>query len=143
MELKIVINKECEEKVIVYAHEKTRLVTEIEELINSNSVDLIGYGNNTAVKLNLNDIICFCVEDNKVYAVTEKEKLRLKCRLYQLEENLNGNFVKINQSCIANIKKIDRFTASVGGALTVIFKNGYRDYVSRRNVKTVKERLEL
>lgn len=143
MKLQIVIDPNRDEEIIVYAHNKSPLVIEIEELVNSRSVDLIGYADNETVKLNLNDIYCFFTEDNKVYALTENEKYRLKSRLYQLEENLNNNFVKINQSCIANIRKIDRFKATVGGSLTVIFKNGYVDFVSRRNLKNVKERLGL
>ena len=143
MKLQIVIDSNRDEEIIVYAHNKSPLVIEIEELVNSCSVDLIGYAENETVKLNLNDIYCFFTEDNKVYALTENEKYRLKSRLYQLEENLNNNFVKINQSCIANIRKIDRFKATVGGSLTVIFKNGHVDFVSRRNLKNVKERLGL
>ena len=143
MKLQIVIDPNRDEEILIYSHKKTQLINEIEELVNNNSVDLIGYTENEAVKLNLNDIYCFFTEDNKVYALTKNEKYRLKSRLYQLEENLNNNFVKINQSCIANIKKIDRFKATVGGSLTVIFKNGYVDFVSRRNLKNVKERLGL
>jgi len=143
MKLQIVIEKNRDEEILIYAHEKTPLICEIEELVNNNFIDLKGYTENETVKLNLNDIYCFITEDNKVYALTEKGKYRLKLRLYQLEENLNNNFVKINQSCIANIKKIDRFKATVGGSLTVIFKNGYVDFVSRRNLKKVKERLGL
>ena len=86
---------------------------------------------------------CFSVEDNRVYAVTEKEKLQLKIRLYQVEEMADKGFVKINQSCVANIRHIKRFDASVSGTLRVVFKNGYTDYVSRRQLKTVKERLGL
>jgi acetyl esterase/lipase len=41
------------------------------------------------------------------------------------------------------IKHIKRFNTSVGGALTVTLQNGFRDYVSRRQLKSVKERLEL
>jgi len=66
---------------------------------------------------------------------------RLNHRLYQLEERLGTRFLKINQSCLANIQQIQRFDASLAGALLVIFKNGYRDYVSRRQLKTVKERM--
>lgn len=143
MKLQIVIDHNHDEEILIYAHEKTPLICEIEELVKNNSVDLIGYTENETVKLNLNDVYCFFTEDNKVYALTENEKYRLKSRLYQLEENLNNSFVKINQSCIANIKKIDRFKATVGGSLTVIFKNGHIDYVSRRNLKNVKERLGL
>ena len=143
MKLQIVINPNRDEEITIYAHEKSPLVCEIEELVKSYSVDLIGYTENETVKLNLNDIYCFFTEDNKVFALTENEKYRLKSRLYQIEESLSDNFVKINQSCIANIKKIDKFKATVGGSLTVIFKNGHIDYVSRRNLKNVKERLGL
>lgn len=143
MKLQIVIDHNHDEEILIYAHEKTPLICEIEELVKNNSVDLIGYTENETVKLNLNDVYCFFTEDNKVYALTENEKYRLKSRLYQLEENLNNSFVKINQSCIANIKRIDRFKATVGGSLTVVFKNGHIDFVSRRNLKNVKERLGL
>lgn len=143
MKLQIVIDPNRDEEIIICAHEKTPLICEIEELVKNNSVDLIGYTENETVKLNLSDIYCFITENNKVYALTENEKYRLKSRLYQIEENLNDNFIKINQSCIANIKKIDKFKATVGGSLTAIFKNGYVDFVSRRNLKNVKERLGL
>ena len=143
MKLRIVIDKNHDEQILIYAHEKTALICDIEQLVNNDSFDLTGYGETETIKLNLYEICCFITEENKVYALSEKGKYRLKSRLYQIEENLNDNFVKINQSCIANIKKIDKFKASVGGALTVIFKNGYEDYVSRRNLKNVKERLGL
>jgi DNA-binding LytR/AlgR family response regulator len=143
MKLQIVIDPNRDEEILIYAHEKTPLITEIEEIVKSHSVDLIGYAQDETVKLNLNDIYCFITEDNKVYALTENEKFKIKSRLYQLEEKLDNNFVKINQSCIANIKKIDRFKATVGGSLTVVFENGYVDFVSRRKLKNVKERLGL
>ena len=143
MKLRIVIDPNRDEEIVINAHEKSHLVCEIEELVKNHSIDLIGYTENETVKLDLNDVYCFYTEDNKVFALMENEKYRLKSRLYQLEENLSDNFVKINQSCIANIKKIDRFKATVGGSLTVVFKNGYVDFVSRRNLKNVKERLGL
>jgi DNA-binding LytR/AlgR family response regulator len=46
-------------------------------------------------------------------------------------------------SCIANLSKIKKFNASFSGSLSVVFKNGYTDYVSRRSVKFIKERLGL
>ena len=143
MKLRIVIDPNRDEEIVINAREKSHLVCEIEELVKNYSVDLIGYTENETVKLDLNDVYCFYTEDNKVFALMENEKYRLKSRLYQIEENLSDNFVKINQSCIANIKKIDRFKVTVGGSLTVVFKNGYVDFVSRRNLKNVKERLGL
>lgn len=134
------IDKNREEEVLIYAHKRTPLVDEIEKLAGGEN-ELVGYADREAYKLALSEICCFTVEDNKVYALTRKDKLQVKLRLYQVEEMLDERFVKINQSCIANLKEIRKFDASVSGALTVTFKNGYRDYVSRRNVKNVKERL--
>lgn len=132
-----------EEEILIFAHEKTKLVEDIERLVLDDAFVLTGYKDKTAVPLNPNEVHCFTVEDNKVYALTDSEKFLLKIRLYRLEEGLSENFVKINQSCIANIKKAERFDASVSGSLTVTFKNGFTDYVSRRNLKKVKERFGL
>ena len=143
MKCRIFIDKEHEEEILIYAHEKTHLVEQIEKLVSDDSFELIGYKDREAVRLNTNDVFCFIAEDNKVYALTENEKLNLKYRLYQIEEKLSQNFVKINQSCIANINMIDRFDASFSGTLIVKFRNGYTDFVSRRQVKNVKERFGL
>ena len=143
MKCRIFIGKEYEEEVLIYSHEKNELVEAIEQLVSEDAFELIGYKERDAVRLNLSQIYCFTVEDNKVFAITESEKLLLRCRLYTVEEKLPESFVKINQSCIANIKKIERFEVPLTGTLMVKFKNGTTDYVSRRNVKSVKERLGI
>ena len=142
MEFKLIVDKEHKEEVIVYAKEENQLVKEIRELVMSN-YQLNAYKAGEIIRISPNEVYCFTIEKNKLYAVTEKEKLQIKQRLYQIEEQLGNSFVKINQSSIANIRKIDRFTVSLGGSLVVIFKNGYRDYISRRQAKFVKERLGI
>lgn len=143
MKCRIIIDPHHEEEVLVYAHEQTALVQQIARLVTDEDVGLIGYRDKEAVPLTPSEIICFTVENGKVYAVTDRERLWIKRRLYQLEDSLPDRFVKLNQSCIANVRRIARFDASLGGALTVIFQNGQRDYVSRRNLKHIKERLGL
>lgn len=140
MKFRAVIDERNEEEVVVYAKSKTRLVDEIERICQEEGFELIGYGSRETVKLSLNEIYCFISENNKIYAITKENKYMLKCRLYNLEESLNDGFIKINQSCIANLRMIEKFEATVYGALNVKFKNGYTDYVSRRNLKKVKER---
>ena len=140
MKLKIFVDKTKEEEILIYVHEKNGLVEEIERLVSENNFELIGYKDNEAQKLSLLEVNCFICENNKVFALTE-EKLAVRLRLYQIEDLLDDNFVRINQSCIANIRKIEKSQADFSGALTVVFKNGYRDYISRRNLKKVKERL--
>lgn len=143
MKCTIVIDPNREEEVIVYAKEQNELVSAIENLILKNQIEFIGYKDKTASVLDISDVCCFTVENNRIYAHTEGDTYILKLRLYQLESCLPENFIKLNQSCLANIKKIRKFDASISGTLRVIFKNGYVDYVSRRNLKTVKERLGL
>ncbi len=143
MKFSLFIDKEREEEVILHLHEKNRLAEDIERICREDGFELIGYKNKDAVRIDLSAVACFIVEDGRIYAVTEKERLLLKHRLYVLEERLDSRFIKINQSCIANIKQIERFDTSIGGSLTVKFKNGYKDYVSRRCLKAVKERLGL
>ncbi|MBQ3006667.1 MAG: LytTR family transcriptional regulator DNA-binding domain-containing protein [Clostridia bacterium] len=143
MKFRLIIDKNREEEVIVYTHKETKLTDELKRIAESDSKELVGYIEREAYKIMLNEVICFVSEDNNVYAITPENRLRIKFRLYQLEEMLDLNFIKINQSCIANINEIKKFDASISGTLRVVFKNGYTDYVSRRNIKTIKERLGI
>lgn len=140
MDIKIFIDETKKEEILIYTHEKTPLIEEIERLVAENTVGLVGYTDTEAKKINLLSVNCFISESNKVYALTD-EKLQIKLRLYQLEDLLDENFIKINQSCIANIRQIKKIRATFSGAISVIFNNGYEDYISRRNLKNVKERL--
>lgn len=141
MKCQTVIDPQCEEMVLIRARERTDLVEELERLATGVPKELIGYEGKSIVKLDPAEIACFTVEENKVCALVNEKKLWVKERLYVLEEMLSENFVKINQSCIANIRQIERFEASFAGALLVVFRNGHRDYVSRRQLKNVKERI--
>lgn len=143
MKLTVIIDKEREEEVIIYAKEKTSLIKSIEELISKTDNYFTAQIGASIKRLPEEEIYCFTTEGGKVYAFTEKEKLPLKIRLYTVEERLSQDFIKINQSSIINIKKIKCFDVSVTGTLKVIMKNGFTDYVSRRQIKNVKERLGL
>lgn len=141
MKYTVIIDKNREEEVVLYLRERRELVDDIEKLISSENGELVGYGDGKIIPLDAGDIYSVYVEDGKLYASTEKERLRLYERLYTVEQMLGRDFVKVNQSCIVCVKKIERFDVSMGGNLTVIMKNGYRDYVSRRQLKAVKERI--
>lgn len=141
MKCTVFIDKEREEEVIIYAHEESSLIFSIKELTEEKTSQITAFSENEIVPININEVFFFTTDNSKVLAVTENEKLSVKLRLYEIEEKLPDCFIKINQSTIANIHKIDRFDTSVSGTLKVNFKNGAVDYVSRRNIKKVKERL--
>lgn len=141
MRCQTIIDKQHEEEVVIYVHERSSLSEEIERLVQGRENKIVGYADGEIMNLNISEVCCFAVIDNKIYAVCDRKRFHIKQRLYSLEEMLGDDFVKINQSCIANIKKIERFDTSFAGSLSIVFKNGYRDYVSRRQLKTVKERI--
>lgn len=143
MKCTVILDKTREEEIIIYAHKKSEIVKAVENLICDKTQYVNGYLNGEIVKLLPQEVFCFIVENSKVYAICDNKKYLLKLRLYNIEQMLDKDFIKINQSSIANINKIQKFDASIGGTLKVIFKNGYTDYVSRRNIKNVKERLGL
>lgn len=144
MKFQTIIDNSCEEKVLIYAKQRTKQIEDIESYISNIETELLGYDENRdTVKLFVTEIYCFIVEENKIYALTDSGKFRINQRLYEIEELVSADFVKINQSCLCNIRKISKFGASFGGSLIVILKNGYKDYVSRRQIKAVKERFGL
>ena len=143
MKCKIIIDAEREEEIIIYAQKTSALTEAIERLAREEDSAWIGYGEETIVPLDPKEVACFSVEGGKVYAYLEKERLLMKCRLYQLEERLPADFIKINQSCLVNAKKIARFDVSISGVLRVVLANGHSDYVSRRQLKLVKERFGI
>lgn len=142
MKCEIIIDNNCEEKIIVYARDESPLVKEIKRLADESEA-IIGYKDKQIINLNPYEIICVTVIGNKVYAVCENEQFLLKERLYTLEEKLPDTFIKINQSCIANTTKIERFDSSISGTMKLHFRNGWSDYVSRRQLKFIKERFGI
>ena len=137
------IKEDEEERVLIYAHDRTRLVDDIESLVLSSEIDLTGSYDNEIIKIDINDVVCFISENNKVYALVGDKKYQIKYRLYQIE-GLNLNiFIKVNQSCLANKTKIKRFESTIGGSLKVVFNNGYVDFIARRELKNVKKRMGL
>ena len=84
--------------------------------------------------------MCEC---NKVYALLDNKKYQVKSRLYQIEEKLTDKYIKINQSCIVNIDHIVKFKTMYNGFLQIVLKNNHVEYVSRSNLKLVKERFGI
>jgi DNA-binding LytR/AlgR family response regulator len=139
-----VIDPHREEEVVIHAKKKTKEIEELESYLDRMSAELTGYDEEgRMIPLRPAEIHCFTVEDGKVFTLTDKEKLAVRLPLYAIEEMLSADFIRINQSCLGNIRKIARFEASIGGALMVTFENGHRDYVSRRQLKNVKERMHI
>lgn len=143
MKITTILDPSREEEVIIYAHSRSELVEELERLASREPLGLLGFQGDSVSVLDYVKVSRFTVENGKVYAVVGAERYLIRQRLYQLEQQAPPQFIKIHQSCLANLRQIARFEAAFSGSLRVVFKNGDVDYVSRRNVRAVKERLGL
>ena len=140
---KVIVDESLEEDVVVRIKKENNLSKEIRRLVEDYSNEIILYKDEEIVKTNISEVIAFTVSDNKVYAITSFGKFVIKSRLYQLTEVVGDSFVKINQSCLINVNKIKKFKVSPFGGMYVVMNDGFTDYISRRQLKTVKERLGL
>ena len=148
MKYTLFIDEGHDEEVIVYAHSKNELIERLEALINGqnlNTPPIIGYVGDDIVEVKPKDVSCFFIEDKRLYASTEKGKVLFE-RIYlyrPVPTKIEGDVYTFECSANQALYYFERFSVSFGAALTVHFKNGYRDFVSRRQVKAVKERLGL
>lgn len=94
--------------------------------------------------LNPEEIYCFYSENQKVFAKTDKDALFVNQKLYELEEKLKGtSFVRVSNSCIVNISKINNLELSYSGTIQINFKNNDKEFVSRRYVSKIKKYLGI
>ena len=145
MKFKLIIDPSKEEEVVVTAHAESPLTQRIQALAAETEEfrRLLAFREDDMVMLDMEDIVCFTVQDGKTYAVdTKNVHYRLKQRLYELESRLPGHYIRINKSAIANEKHILRFRAGFSGAVDAVFRGGYSDYVSRRCFAMIKRRYE-
>ncbi len=147
MKLYVFIDDE-EENVTVHCHERNVLVDKIEALVldDKNVIEgknCFGYLENEIIPLKISNITIFYTKEEKTYASIEGKTYKIKKRLYQVEEMLSNDFIKINKSCIINKNHIKKFDTSWSGTLSVELDNGIKEYVSRRMIKNLKERMGL
>ncbi len=128
-------------EVIIYTPCPDEVTDGIERLCREEPTGLVGYKDDSIIPFRADDVSCFTIEGGRLLAIIDGKRLHIRSTLSALEARLGDGFVRLNQSSVANINRIARFDVSPGAGLIVIFKDGYRDYVSRRQIKSVKERL--
>ena len=145
MKFKLILDPNHDEEVVATVHERSVLTDKIESLVREYSGDskLIAYREDELLQLPFDKIECITVIDGKTYAIdTKGRQYRLKQRLYELEDILPANFIRINKSAIANEARLERFCATYSGGINARFQCGYEEYVSRRCFSVIKRRYE-
>ena len=108
----------------------------------SNSILAVKKGSDI-VLLDFEDIFMIRVEDKQTKVFTEDKDYLVKKPLYQIEENLDSNFVRVSKTTIVNLRKIKRVAPSLKGMMFIELKNGLKDNISRKYLSDFKDALDL
>ena len=144
--MKVELNIEEKFKEILVTISTDKINDEVQELVNYIEYKedyLVGLADDQVCVLDISDIIRVFVEDRKVFVVTTKGKFIVRKKLYEMNNLLTKDFVKISQSEIANIKFIKNLDLSIRGTIVIVYKNSDISYVSRRLLKDFKTKLGL
>ena len=79
--------------------------------------------------------------DKRTYVYTKEECYETKYRLYELEEILNANFLRVSKSLVVNIRKVKSVRSELNGRMIAELLNGEKIVISRSYVKDLKRKL--
>ena len=146
MKVNLFVSRDIEEPYAdIHTNELTDNVTKaisILESDESNDMLAVKKGSDIAL-LEFSEVFMFRVEDKQVKVYTDNNEYLIKKPLYQVEETLTGDFVRISKTTIVNLKKIERVAPSLKGMMFIQLKNGLKDNISRKYLPDFKNALDL
>ena len=146
MKVNLFVSRDIEEPhADIHTNELTDNVTKAISILESDeSNDMIAVKNGSDIAfLEFDEIFMFRVEDKQVKVFTQDMEYLIKKPLYQIEEKLGGDFVRISKTTIINLRKIERVAPSLRGMMFVELKNGLKDNISRKYLPDFKNALDL
>ncbi len=146
MNIEIKIDSSCiDPKIIIMTASVTEKVNNIIKILSEDTPRMItGIKEDKAEILEKPEIIRIYSDMGKTVCAAEKGTYIIKRRLYEIEDLLSGDsFVRISNSEIINLKKVNNFDMSFAGTICVKLSNGETVYVSRRYVSKIKKILGL
>ena len=146
MKVNLFVSRDIEEPYAdIHTNELTDNISKAMSILeseDSNDMLAVKKGSDIAL-LEFSDVYMFRVEDKQVVVYTENNNYLIKKPLYQVEETLSSDFVRISKSAIVNLKKVERVAPSLKGMMFIQLKNGLKDNISRKYLPGFKEALDL
>ena len=146
MNVEIQINGEYKTpKAIILTDRVTEEITAAAARLSEDAPQVIaGFKDDVLRIIRQEELIRVYAGGGRVYAATGEGEFVLRQRLYEMEERLDGGqFVRISNSEIINLKMAKEFDLSLAGTICVRMTNGTTAYVSRRYVSKIKKILGI
>ena len=146
MKVNLFVSRDIEEPYAdIHTNELTDNITKAMSILesdDSNEMLAVKRGSDIAL-LEFSEIFMVRVEDKQDNVYTENQEYIIKKPLYQVEETLTSDFVRISKTTIVNLKKIKRVAPSLKGMMFIELKNGLKDNISRKYLSEFKRALDL
>ena len=152
MQTQIRIEK-CERPYcVIHTSEETEGIKTIVEKISmmdesGHKAVITGWDGDYCIQVKQQNILRVYSLDKKVYLECEgeEEPLLLKLRLYEFEELARRcgwtDFIRISNTDIVNLSKVEKFDMSLSGVVKVNYGNGRFARVSRRYMNKIKSQI--
>lgn len=119
--------------------------SELKEIISSFSLydcKFVGYLDNEAHFIALNDILYFEVVDGGIFFYTNGKTYESVLKLYKIEEaTQNTSFARISKTVVANLRKMISIKKAEHSRLIATMTSGEKLVVSRQYVSEIKRKL--
>ena len=133
-----------EEYAEFHVREITDEVSRSAEIIEKSNSVLTGTDEyERTIIIDPDDIVAVHAEKKWCRILTETADYSCRKRLYELEQYLGPEFMRISKSILVCIRKIDSVEAVFNGMLLLHMKNGSKEYVSRTYLPNLKSYLGI
>ncbi|MCT6924920.1 LytTR family DNA-binding domain-containing protein [Metasolibacillus sp.] len=148
MKIQLTINSDLEETEVhihakAYNEQIEQLMKQLQASSTSQKTVVDGYLQQEIHLLKITEIFSIYAEDAKVYLQTDEQEFETKRKLYELEEQLAKDFVRVNKSTLVNVHKISSIQMGKIGATQLILENDTGIPVSRKYLKDLKHHLGI
>ena len=135
-----------ETEIVIQCREVDEAISKIQKAISDTTTrkqSFIFFKEEREYFFSLDEIVFFETADNQMHAHTGSDVFQVKYRLYELEEILPGNFMRVSKSTILNTDRIISITKNLASANTVSFTETHKQvFVSRYYYRALKDKLE-
>lgn len=140
------IEPDEEPEIVIRCHKLDENVQKAQEYLAgllSPSLQVSFWKENEEFYLSLDEILFFETGEDSVYAHSEDDAYKVKFRLYELEEKLPRNFVRVSKSTIINMKHVYSIQRNLTSSSKVQFRGSYKEvFVSRMYYKVLTSKLQ-
>lgn len=145
MKVNVVVEPDLEEEYVeIHVKRITDEITRLSELIQNKSQAITGMDEyERIVVIEKTNIVALHAEKKWCRIYTDTSNYSCRKRLYEVENMLGTDFMKISKSIIVNLRKIESVEAVFNGMLLLRMKNGSKEYVSRTYLPQMKEYLGI